>query len=210
MKCTPRGPRRPARPLLLLSSLALTALVACGDGAETEPAHRLSLTARMHAADDGMVPFVSPAGSVISHTPEAIAGRPYLVAVYPAGFSVGNDPELHGVVGVVPDDLIVEYQSPAMFADGAYDVVLAVYVNTELSEAQMAGELDDMPAPVAGDLATFTLDMSAVREGDPSIPPGLVRLNVEGGDAAIEVANRVPSETVPVAEAMADTIMIIP
>ena len=183
-------------------------LVGCGTDAGL---YNVSLKATM-VADGDVVGFVTPAGSVVAHSVSDLVGKPYMIATYPAGFSPGNDPAIESVWGTVPEGLEINFESDSIYGDGPYDIVLAVYVVTEVPTEQMTPE-GTAPAPVQGDLATFTISQSEVREGDPTIMPGVLRLNVEGGDAMVAVENRLPSESedgVSLTEAMTNTLMVIP
>jgi hypothetical protein len=53
--------------------------------------------------------------------------------------------------------------------------------------------------------------MSAVRPGDPALPPGLVRLNVEDADGAVTIENKIVDPAKPdIPAALANTIMLVP
>lgn len=195
---------------LPLAALALTTLACASSPDDTdaaEDAHALTLEVRLAPAGE-VLQFISPAGSVIETPVADIVGKPYYSATFEAGFSSGNDLPLHEEWGIVPEDLDVDIVNPAIYEDdAAYDVVFVVYVNTE------AGPGAEPPAAKAGDLATFTIDQSVIREGDPQIVPGVVRVVIEGEDAVKRVENRVPSDLEDSAEltaAMTDTVMIVP
>src|SRR5690606_1173124 len=111
-----------------------------------------------------------------------IVGKPFYAATFEAGFSSGNDLPLYEQWGTVPESLSIDVVNPPLYQDdAAYDVVFVVYVNTE------AGPGAEPPAAIAGDLATFTIDQSVIRDGDPQIVPGVVRVVIEGGDAVKRV-----------------------
>jgi hypothetical protein len=164
-------------------------------------------------AQNGQVGFVSPTVSTIEVATSDIVGKPYLVASFPAGFSPGNDPALDSKWGTVPDSLKIDWTTPATYQNGAYDLVLVVYRTTEITAAIKAQPANQAPAAKNGDLATFTMDMTVVRPGDAAIPPGVVRLNVDGQDASITAQNHVitdPNDTDQLKAAFVDTIMIVP
>ena len=195
----------------LLSLGALVCLLsACGTDASSD-LHKVGLNAKF-INQDGLAHFVTPAGSVVAHSVEDLVGKPYMIATYPAGFSPGNDPALDEVWGTVSEDLEVNFMTDATYADGPYDIVFVVYVVTEVPTDLMTPE-GTAPAPVQGDLAVFTIDQSAVKEGDPTIMPGVLRLNVEGTDAIMETENRTPEnpdDSDSFREAFINTIMIVP
>ena len=139
-----------------------------------------------------------------------VVGKPYLISSFPAGFSPGNDPPIHYVWGTVPADLKIQYTTPSTYTPGPYDMVLVVYANTPITDEIRKASPSQAPAAKGGDLATFTLDMGAVRPGDPGIPPGLVRLNVEDADVAVTVENKVPADPSQIATALSNTIMLVP
>jgi hypothetical protein len=159
---------------------------------------------------EGELSFMTPSVSIIKVPAENIAGKPYMVASFPAGFSPGNDPAIHHSWGAVPADLKIRYSTPATYQDGPYDMVLVVYAGTPITDAIRAAPAHEAPAAKGGDLATFTADMSAVRPGDPSIPPGVVRLNVEGANGEVTVENKTPTDPSQIAAALINTVMIIP
>ena len=183
-------------------------LSACG---ADQNLHKVGLNAKF-IKEDGLAHFVTPAGSVISHSIEDLVGKPYLIATYPAGFSPGNDPAIDQVWGTISEDLDVNFSTDSTYADGAYDIVFVVYVVTELPADVMTTE-GSAPAPVQGDLAVFTIDQTAVKEGDPTIMPGVLRINVEGADSFIDVENRTPADpdnSDSFRAAFINTIMMVP
>ncbi len=203
-------------PLALLLSLCLPA---CGgeegddaNAGEEASGHALAMNATL-VDDEGTMSFISPGGAVITANTADVVGKPYFMATFPAGFSPGNDEALHTTWGTVPESLEMSWTTPAEYADGPYDLVLVIYVVTEVDTAVFEGSATELPPAKAGDLATFTLDQSVVKAGEPAIPPGLVRYNVEGADVALEVHNRTPTDPMDgeqVTAAFANTIMIVP
>lgn len=194
----------------LVTAASLFTGLACSpsSGGSGEPeGHAITLEVRLTAVDD-QLRFVSPAGSVIETPVADVVGKPYYSATFEAGFSSGNDLPLYEEWGTVPDSLSVDIVNPGIYADdAAYDVVFVVYVNTE------AGPESDPPAAVAGDLATFTIDQTVIRDGDPNIVPGVVRVVIEGEDAVKRVENRTPDDpgdSMQLTAAMTDTVMIVP
>ncbi len=198
---------------LLVPLLALTlAMTACSSDDDTASAHSLTLHAQLNASDDGMLAFLSPSATIGTYLPAAVVGKPYYLGVFPAGFSPGNDPALFEKWGTVPASLDIVETTPAMFASGAYDMVLVLYVATPVSDDQLA--LREIP-PVAagGDLASFTLSSADVRPGDPDQALGTLRMNVEDADAMMEIANRTPTDPMDVAQTTAafeHTILYLP
>ena len=171
--------------------------------------HALHLAANLKEAN-GELSFMTASASIIKVPASEIIGKPYLIGAYPAGFSPGNDPALHSTWGDVPADLKIQYTTPATYKDGAYDMVLVVYLKTPITDVIRATPIERAPAARNGDLATFTLDMSPVRPGDAPIAPGTVRFNVEGGDTHITVENKTATEVAQVPAALANTVMIVP
>ena len=153
---------------------------------------------------------MTPTVAIIKVPLGDVVGKPYLVASFPAGFSPGNDPAIHSTWGTVSSDLVIRYTTPKTYADGAYDMVLVVYAKTLITDAIKSGPPQNAPPARNGDLATFTADMSTVRPGDPGIPAGLVRLNVEGADADVAVANKTAVDPAEILGAITNTVMIIP
>jgi hypothetical protein len=181
-----------------------------GSGADSGPkGHALTLTANF-VQQSGELSFLTPTVTIAKVPASSVAGKPYLVSSFPAGFSPGNDPPIHYVWGTVPADLKISYTTPATYANGAYDMVLVVYANTPITDAIRAAPPHQAPAAKGGDLATFTADMTVVHPGDPGIPPGLVRFNVEDADALVKVENKVASDPSQIADALVNTIMLVP
>jgi hypothetical protein len=172
--------------------------------------HALSLTGNL-VAHDNELSFLTPTVALVKVPVANVVGKPYLVSSFPAGFSPGNDPPIHYVWGSVSADLQIKYTTPSTYPNGAYDMVLVVYTNTPISEEIKKASPHLAPAAKGGDLASFTLDMSAVRPGDPALPPGLVRLNVENADGAVTIENKIVDPAKPdIPAALANTIMLVP
>lgn len=189
-----------------LSAVIAAGTLACGPAADADD-HAITMEVRLNPNGD-QVGFVSPAGSVIETPVADIVGKPYFAAIFEAGFSSGNDLPLYEEWGTMPADLDVDIAAPPQFEDGAaYDMVFVVYVTSDV----MIG--DEPPAAINGDLATFTIDQSVIREGDPQIVPGVVRIVIDGENAIKRVENRLPEDpddSASFTEAMTDTIMIVP
>lgn len=192
--------------------------VGCGNNATsgtttpTPTGYSLTLDATLKA-DGGKVGFVSPAASVIQVDVADIVGKPYLVASFPAGFSPGNDPALDSTWGTVPADLAITYTTPATYQDGGYDMVLVIYRTTDITPEIKARPANEAPAAKNGDLATFTMDMSVVRPGDPAIPAGVLRVNVAGKNGVVSAENHVVtdfSNPDQLKAAFVNTVMIVP
>jgi hypothetical protein len=171
--------------------------------------HALKFTGNL-VEQNGELTFMTPSVSIIKVPAAQIVGKPYMVASYAAGFAPGNDPAIHHTWGSVPADLKIRYTTPATYQNGAYDMVLVVYANTPITDDIRSGPAQNAPAAKGGDMATFTLDMRDVRPGDPSLPPGVVRLNVEGGDAEVTVENKVATDPNQISAALFNTVMLIP
>lgn len=193
-------------------ALAGLALPGCGSSSEgTAPpeGHALRFVANLKE-QGGELSFLTPTVAVIKVPAGDVVGKPYMVASYPAGFSPGNDPAIHSTWGSVPSDFVIRYTTPKTYKDGPYDMVLVVYTNTPITDAIKAAPVQGAPPAKNGDLATFTVDMSAVHTNDPSIPAGLVRLNVEGADADVTVENKTAVDPAELLGALTNTVMIIP
>jgi hypothetical protein len=171
--------------------------------------HALTLTANL-VQQAGELSFLTPTVALVKIPASSVVGKPYLVSAFPAGFSPGNDPPIHHFWGTVPADLKIQYTTPSTYKNGPYDMVLAVYVNTPITDAIRTGPVAQAPATKGGDLATFTFDMGAVRPGEPGIPPGLIRFNVEGSDARVTVENKVATDPAQIPAAITNTVMLIP
>ncbi len=195
----------------LFSLGALVCLLSACGGESNPNLHKVGLNAKF-INEDGLAHFVTPAGSIVSHAIEDLVGKPYMIATYPAGFSPGNDPAIDEVWGTISEDLEVNFVTDATYEDGPYDIVFVAYIVTEVPTELMTPE-GTAPAPVQGDLAVFTIDQSVVRDGDPTIMPGVLRLNVEGADTFIDTENRTPEdpgESNAFRAAFVNTIMIVP
>jgi hypothetical protein len=193
-------------------AVAASALQGCGSSAEgtTPPAgHALHFTANL-TQQDGELSFLTPTVALIKVPASDVIGKPYLVASFPAGFSPGNDPAIHSTWGTVSSDMVIRYTTPKTYADGPYDMVLVIYKNTPITDAIKTAPAQYAPPARNGDLATFTVDMSPVRAGEPGIPAGLVRLNVEGADAEVTVENKATVDPAEILNAITNTVMIIP
>jgi hypothetical protein len=206
------------RCLLALSLIAVAGAVGCDNSQGTSgtgggpTGYSLTLDGTLKA-DNGKVGFLSPAASVTQVDVADIVGKPYLVATFPAGFSPGNDPAIDSTWGTVPEDLHISYTTPATYKDGAYDVVLLIYRATDITPAIKAQPASAAPAAKNGDLATFTMDMSVVRPGDPAIPAGLLRVNVAGKSAEVSAENHIITDFTNADQlkaAFVNTIMIVP
>jgi hypothetical protein len=173
--------------------------------------HPLTLRASLHPSANELA-FLTPAASIARHPVDQVIGKPYYIAAFPAGFSPGNDPALADAWGTVPASLQIELTTPARFASGPYDMVMVVYVTTPITEAMRRGEISP-PAAKGGDLASFTLAQVNVREGDPRLEPGLVRVNVEDAPGRVEIENRTPADltsTEQITAAFDNTILMVP
>jgi hypothetical protein len=198
--------RRIFASLTLISALMLT-----GTSIQAAEGHALHVQAEL-VAKDGQLTFVSPAGTPMTIPADSVRGKPYIISIFHAGFSPGNDAPIDYHWGTVGDDLGYGFTTPAHYENGPYDAVLIVYVNTPITEAIKQGDPLDVPPPVKGDLCSFTIDDSVVEANDPSIPNGLVRLNVHDQDASITISNRpiLGSSTDDLVKALSNTVMILP
>jgi hypothetical protein len=201
--------------MLTRTSLALCLFAfGCSSGEPSVPnGRRLTLNATL-AADNGKVGFLSPAAAVIQVDVADIVGKPYLFASFPAGFSPGNDPALDSTWGTVPADLKFSYTTPATYLDGhAYDMVMLIYRTSAITDDIKAKPANEAPPAKNGDLSTFTIDMSVVRPGDPAIPAGVLRFNVDGADTVVNAQNHPVtdlSNTDALKAAFDNAIMIVP
>ena len=160
----------------------------------------------MAPGEDGeLVPFITPTGDVVEVAREDLIGKPYVVAVFAAGFGSGVDLPLHTEWGFVPDSLEIEYASPARFAVGPYDLSLIVYTLTDITDELR--EEPFAPIPMTGELSAFTISQAEVREGDPELTNGVIRMNLDGDDVHVALENRVE---LPISSAFVDTIMAVP
>jgi hypothetical protein len=173
--------------------------------------HTLHIKAELKTKD-GMLTLASPSGTPFSIPADTVRGKPFVISIFHAGFSPGNDDPVDYHWGTVNDDLTYEFRTPAHYNNGAYDAVIIVYVNTPITEDIIKGDPLDAPNPVKGDLCSFTIDDSVVKEGDPMIPNGLVRLNVQDQDAGIVVSNWpiLSNSTEDVVKALTNTVLILP
>ena len=164
-------------------------------------------------AENGELAFLSPSNTIIKYPTSQIVGKPYLIAAFAAGFSPGNDPPLDYVWGKIGADLAVHYQTPATLQDGPYDMVFVGYTFTTITPEIMAQDPQSAPAAKGGDIASFSLDGSPVKPGDPKNALGTIRFNVEGADASVELENRTPkdpNDAQQTSAAFNNTILTIP
>jgi hypothetical protein len=203
---------------MLFRSLGFSVVLAAmgcgssGSGSDAPTGHTLTMNAKLNAVN-GELSFISPAVDVQKVPVADVVGKPYLIASFPAGFSPGNDPAIDSTWGRVPADLNLHYTTPAHYKDGAYDMVVVIYATTPITDDVMKRPAHTAPAAVHGDLATFTIDTSTVRPGDPKIPAGVVRLVVDGKDASMDVANRAPTDMTNQDQlklAFTNVLMIVP
>lgn len=196
--------------IALVGMSALGCSSTASSSSESPAKHSLTMSIQLEAVD-GKVSFLTPSNTVATYPVEDVVGKPYLFGVFHAGFSAGNDPPTDHVWGTVPANLKIEYTTPAKYDDGPYDMVFVVYKTTPITRAIQDGPAEQAPAAKGGDLASFTLSSTAVREGDPKNAIGTIRLNVAGADARTVLTNRLP-DTTPggAAAAFDDTVLTIP
>lgn len=194
-------------PCLVLGSMILSSSFAHA----SEELHALTLKAAL-IETDGQAVFLSPSGSPISIAADSVRGKPYMIAVFPAGFSPGNDSPIDYQWGTVGNDLTYSFTTPAHYTNGPYDALLMVYINTPITDAIKNGDPVDAPPPTKGDICSFTLDDSVVEGNDPAIQNGLVRLNVHDKDSSIQVSNWPLKGTSgdDVIKALTNTVLILP
>ncbi|MEZ4309183.1 MAG: hypothetical protein R3F14_14195 [Polyangiaceae bacterium] len=202
----------------MTGALVLSAFLAgCGgaETTETDPGpsgHALKLDVSFKDKG-GEVAFLTPSNTVVTRPASELAGKPYLIATFEAGFSSGNDAPIDHVWGTIPDSLAVSYSTPATYEDGPYDIVFVGYLSTEITQETQDGPPEQSPPAAGGDIASFTLSSERIREGDPKSPPGTLRLNVEGADASVAIENRTPDDPDNGEQALAafnDTVLLIP
>jgi hypothetical protein len=194
-----------------IACLGLIAPLAIGCTADDNE-HAVAMTASLTTGADGKLAFLSPSASIATHVPADVAGKPYYVGVFPAGFSPGNDPALFQRWGTVPASLMIREASPAQLAPGPYDMVLVIYASSPISAAMLAFE-ESPPAAKGGDLSSFTLSAADVRPGDPDQALGTIRMNVDDADVDVAITNRTPmdlSDRDQTAAAFEHTILFIP
>ena len=107
--------------------------------------------------------------------------------------------------------MAVDWTTPADLEDGAYDVVFVVYRVTEVPSAVIGTK--DAVAAINGDLATFTIGTEDIREGDPPMTAGVLRVNIEGANATKLAENRWTDDLSDVDAgtlAFTDTILLVP
>jgi hypothetical protein len=195
----------------------LAALVAAGsagcssddatEGTPTAKGHAVRLSVRLRPEADGeTLTFLTPALSLFSMARGSVVGRPYYVATFTGGFDQGVDLDLHHEWGVVPEDLHVQYVSPAKFANGPYDVAFIVYTQTEITDAIRKDYFTVVPR--SGELSAFTLSQDRVKPGDPKFSNGVVRVNVEDADAELELDNK--HDSTNIGGSLVDTVLTVP
>jgi len=187
--------------------------VSGGSTGSTAPmGHSLTLNAKF-VVDGGQVAFMTPSIVVTKVPVDTLVGKHYVIGVYPAGFSPGNDPALDSMWGIVPESLEISYTTPATYKDGPYDIVLVVYRGTEITPDIISKPVQFAPPAQNGDLATFSIEVSVVHMGDPKPPAGVIRVNVAGADASLSVENRWPmdpKDMMQVAQAFTNTVLLLP
>lgn len=173
--------------------------------------HSLGMDVTLKAGADGKLAFLTPSNTIVAYEAAEIAGKPTLIATFPAGFSPGNDPPIEYLWGTMPDDLMVHFTSSEKYEDGPYDIVFVCYRGTPISQDMMDG-VTGAPAAANGDLASFTLSAENILDGDPKNALGTLRLNVAGADASVAIENRTPDPNDPSTGATAfnDTVLTIP
>jgi hypothetical protein len=198
--------------------LLAAALAACGgddatgdddstDQPDAAPAgYSLTLRASMKEGPEGKLQFLTPGASVVEHAKADVVGKPYYVAAFPAGFSPGNDAPIHDFWGEVPQDLKIEWTTPATYQNGGYDLILVIYVHSTITDAMKAGE-ELGPNPTGGDLSAFTFTQDDILPGEPELVPGTLRVKVKDAPVVREVWNKVPETSMDPAN---DTILILP
>jgi len=190
--------------MLVLGPLSASAFAA-------EGLHSLTVKGSL-IEQNAQLTFLSPAGSAITIPSETVRGKPVLIGIFHAGFSQGNDDPIDYHWTTVADDFTYSFTTKAHYKDGPYDAVLIVYVNTPITADIINGDPIDAPAPVKGDLSSFTIDDSVVENDDPGLTNGLVRLNVHGQDTSVTVSNNplTGTSSTDVIKALTNTVLIIP
>ncbi len=209
--------------LLFVVLIASLTLIACGPesasgSGDSAPAadenpvatgSSITIAATLVTDENGELPFMTPAASAVRIAPEEVIGKPWFMAVFDAGFAPGIDAPLHYAWGHVDDTLAASFTTPADLPDGPYDVVFVVYVVTEVPDDMFGSE----KAAIGGDLATFTISTDDIREGDPPLTAGVLRVNVEGEDAVKQVENRWTDDLGDVeagTAAFTNTVLLVP
>jgi hypothetical protein len=200
---------------ILLGCCAI--LGGCGgtDPVEAAPApatYALRLDVTLEVANN-QLGFLTPSNTIVTYPATEFVGKPYLIGLFPGGFSAGNDPPLEHVWGTLPSDLKVSFVSSKGYENGPYDVVFVGYKTTPITPDIQNGPAQSAPPAKGGDIASFTLSTADVRPGDPQNPLGTVRLNVEGADGTKSLKNRTPMDPNDPAQATAafeNTILTIP
>ncbi|HMJ11887.1 MAG TPA: hypothetical protein VK524_10765 [Polyangiaceae bacterium] len=169
--------------------------------------HSIRLSVQLQPDGDGeTLTFLTPALSTFSMTRAGVIGRPYYVATFTGGFDQGVDLDLHHEWGTVPEDLHVQYVSPAKFENGPYDVAFIVYTQTEITDAIRKDYFTVVPR--SGELSAFTLSQDRVKPGDPKFSNGVVRVNVEDADAELALDNK--HDTSNIGGSLVDTVLTVP
>lgn len=197
---------------VLIAALALPWLLACGASNDQSSTRgpsghsiRLDVTLNRDADAGTELTFLTPALSQFTMPAADVIGKPYYTAVFNGGFDQGVDLDLLHAWGTVPEDLHVTYTSPAVLADGPYDVAFIVYTQTIITEAIREDYFT--VAPKAGELSGFSLSQDRVRDGDPPFTNGVVRVNVDGADGELFLENRHSSD---VLASLTDTVLTVP
>ena len=198
---------------LLLTTAALAAFTGCGDETQTTESntHAVNFRADLRTDDNGMLPFMTPGATPIRIDTSEVVGKPFYMAIFDAGFVPGVDAPLHYQWGTIDASRTVDWTTPADLPDGPYDVLFVVYRVTEVP-ADAVG--DPMAvAAINGDLATFTISEQDIREGDPPLTAGVLRVNIEGEDAVKTTENRWADDLSDIeagTAAFTDTILFVP
>ena len=197
--------------------LSIFFIVGCGDpsasGQEAllETGSSVTVNANLFMDENGELPFMTPTGTPVRVGTDEVIGKPYYVAVFEAGFAPGFDPPRHYEWGYFGEDMSVSWTSPSDLEDGPYDVAFVLYRITEVPEDTFGAE----QAVVAdnGDLATFTLSTDDIRENDPPLTAGFLRVNIEGGDVVKTAENRWVDDLSNISAAALtfnDTVLLVP
>jgi hypothetical protein len=106
-----------------------------------------------------------------------IAGKTYVWATTPGGESPGNTKPLEFGAGMMPDDLMLSFDTKPAYPDGPWEMAFFISVSGG----------DPTKGPQATDLAAFSLD--AAEPGEPPITGTTVRMRVKGADAQTTLVN---------------------
>lgn len=192
---------------MLAALLGAPVSMGCSSGDADDGGHSVRLSVQLKPDADGeTLTFLTPALSTFSMSRAAVVGRPYYVAMFTGGFDQGVDLDLHHEWGVVPEDLRVEYVSPARFENGPYDVAFIVYTQTEITDAIRKDIYTVVPR--SQELSAFTLSQDRVKPGDPKFSNGVVRVNVEDADAVLDLDNK--HDTSDIGGSLVDTVLTVP